>query len=384
VNDSYRFQLVIEKTQIMNYFIVTIHLFFVMTIITITSYYSFPATCALSSNSSNQSLRQQIIHGATIKLITNDKEDTLLSNLVQQQSHLVQQQQQQSHHLPPLPSNDMVTEQQQYRYYVRHGRKTEINKIIDTIMNIFHPPNSQSNTFDSYIRRYKYNQLHMLFDIIDNEKCGNDRVRIFVVCALPVVTVVDESSSLVATSSSSSSSITSGTTTANTATMMQHAHQEQIVGFCSVDGRANDPSSKLEYLTPSLLAGGLSPRPYLSDLGVVVAHRRRGIARELVSACEQWTRECGGHDKLYLKVEKKNGNAVKFYKSLGYVQTKLPWEGAYSSGGSRWDTTLLLEKSLMTVQQTQQLEGCISKAAPKRRTSWIKSSYIWRPNKTNE
>jgi ribosomal protein S18 acetylase RimI-like enzyme len=225
----------------------------------------------------------------------------------------------------------------------------------------------------------------MLFDIIDNEECGNDRVGIFVVCALPVVTVVDESSSLVATSSSSSSSyITSGTTTANTATMMQHAHQEQIVGFCSVDGRANDPSSKLEYLTPSLLAGGVSPRPYLSDLGVVVAHRRRGIARELVSACEQWTRECGGHDKLYLKVEKKNGNAVKFYKSLGYVQTKLPWEGAYSSGGSRWDTTLLLEKSLMTVQQTQQQEGCISKAAPKRRTSWIKRSYIWRPNKTNE
>jgi ribosomal protein S18 acetylase RimI-like enzyme len=77
-------------------------------------------------------------------------------------------------------------------------------------------------------------------------------------------------------------------------------------------------------------------------LGVVVTHRRRGIGNELVTACEEWTRECGGgHVKLYLKVEKKNGNAVKFYKSLGYVQTKLPWEGAYSSGGCKWDTTLL-------------------------------------------
>ena len=35
-----------------------------------------------------------------------------------------------------------------------------------------------------------------------------------------------------------------------------------------------------------------------------------------------------------------------------------------------------VEKSLMAVQQTQQQEGCISKAAPKRRTSWIKRSYI--------
>jgi ribosomal protein S18 acetylase RimI-like enzyme len=353
--------------------VVTIHLF-IITIIT--SYYSVRTAYALSSSNSNQSLRQHIINGATMKLITNDKKDTTVSNLVQ--SQVVQQQ---SQNVTPPPSKDIVVvEQQQYTYHIRHGRRTEINEIVNTIMNIFHP-NCQSTSYVSYIRRYKYNQLQMLFDIIDNDKCGDNRVGIFVACAIPAVTMLDGPSSLT-NSLSESSSITSNAT--NTVTMMKHERQEQIVGFCSVDGRANDPSTKLEYLTPSLLAGGVSTRPYLSDLGVVPSHRRHGIARELVTACEQWTRECGHHDKLYLKVEKKNGNAIRFYKSLGYVQTKLPWEGEYRSsnndieGSHRWDTTLLLEKSLTIVHQKQQQEGCSSKAAPKRRISWIKDR-VWRP-----
>jgi ribosomal protein S18 acetylase RimI-like enzyme len=353
--------------------VVTIHLFIITIII---SYYLVRTAYALSSSNSNQSLRQQIIHGATIKLITNDKQDTAVSsNLVQ--SQVVQQQ---SHRAPPStpPSEDIVVvEQQQYTYYIRHGRRTEINEIVNTIMNIFHP-NCQSTSYVSYIRRYKYNQLQMLFDIID--KCGDNRVGIFVACAIPPAVMVNEpSSSLTMSLSSASSTITN--------TIMQQERQEQIVGFCSVDGRANDPSTKLEYLSPSLLAGGVTPHPYLSDLGVVASHRKHGIGRELVSACEQWTYECGHHDKLYLKVEKKNVNAIRFYKSLGYVQTKLPWEGEYRSrssnndieGSHQWDTTLLFEKSLTIVHQKQQQEGCSSKAATsKRRISWIKDR-IWRP-----
>ena len=211
---------------------------------------------------------------------------------------------------------------------------TEINEITDALMDSFHP-NGQP-AFDSYIRRYKYNHLKMCFDAIDE----NDR-GLFVACA------VLESSS--------------------TVDKDDESDQHKIIGFCSVDGRTPDPSCKIEFLTPSTLAG-TSPRPYLSDLGVSTLHRGRGIGKQLVRACEQWTNN-RGYDKLYLKVEKENKGAVGLYTAMGYKKTKLPWGRHVATEGHKWDTTLLLEKSIV------RNETILQKSRRKR--TWIKNQ-LWK------
>ena len=153
--------------------------------------------------------------------------------------------------------------------------------------------------------------------------------------------------------------------------------KEQIVGFCSVDGRAPDPSCKIEFLTPSTLAG-TSPRPYLSDLGVSNLHRRQGIGEKLVRACEQWTRK-RGYDKLYLKVEKKNIGAVGLYTSMGYKKTKLPWgKDVEAVENNKWDTTVLLEKSVKYDDPSKEQPNNTMRERRKRR--WIKNQ-LWNPIK---
>ncbi len=89
-----------------------------------------------------------------------------------------------------------------------------------------------------------------------------------------------------------------------------------------------------------------------------------------MTACERWTL-ARGYDKLYLKVEKKNAAAVSFYTSLGYQKTKLPWGDGNCNdvGDNRWDTTLLLEKSL-------KLRG---EGVTRSKRTWIRDQF-WRPN----
>ena len=266
---------------------------------------------SMSKASSMQSLQEKIIEGATLKL---QNKEYSCDNSIQ---------------MPMLKSNyiDEEEETQLYTYYIRKGQRSEIDEITDALMDSFHP-NSQP-TFDSYIRRYKYNHLRMQFDAIDECDRG-----LFVACAVP-----ESSSSM-----------------------------EEIIGFCSVDGRAPDPSCKIEFLTPSTLAG-TSPRPYLSDLGVSTKHRRRGIGEKLVYACEQWTYN-RGYKQLYLKVEKENKGAVSLYSNMGYSKTKLPWGNQVSNTGNRWDTTLLMEKNI---------DGTIQKKQKRKRT-WLKKQ-LWQPIK---
>jgi len=272
----------------------------------------------LMSKTSMQSLQDKILEGATLKL--QNKEYSYDNNKQM-----------------PMPIDeanniDKEEETQKYTYYIRKGQRSEIDEITEALMDSFHP-NSRP-TFDSYIRRYKYNHLKMQFDAI--EECDRG---LFVACAVP---------------GSSSSSV-----------------QEKIVGFCSVDGRAPDPSCKVEFLTPSTLAG-TSPRPYLSDLGVSTKHRRRGIGEKLVYACEQWTYN-RGYKQLYLKVEKENKGAVSLYSNMGYSKTKLPWGYQVSNTeGNRWDTTLLMEKNIdETIQKKQ-----------KRKRTWLKKQ-LWQPIKNS-
>lgn len=180
----------------------------------------------------------------------------------------------------------------------------EINEITSVLMKAFHPQSQP--LFDTYIRRYKYNHLQMCFSLPKNE------IGLFVACAT-------------------------------------NDRDEEIVGFCSVDGRPNDPSSRVEFLTESTLVS-TCPRPYLSDLGVLQSHRRRGIAQTLVGACEEWTTK-RGYDTLYLKVDETNKATMKLYKGLGYIRTILPGVRS-SSGAKKWGNDILLEKTLCETTTT--------------------------------
>lgn len=269
------------------------------------------------SKSPNRSLQQQITQGATLKLIQKQKDSS--DSIIPPKEQTA-----------PLAGEANNIQEGKFSYYIREGQRSEIKEITNVLMDSFH--HGSQPTFDSYIRRYKYNHLLMCFDAIDERDRG-----LFVACAVPA-------------SSSSLEEV-----------------EEQIVGFCSVDGRTPDPSCKIEFLTPSTLMG-TSPRPYLSDLGVCVVHRRQGIGNKLVHACEQWTIK-RGYEKLYLKVEKKNVGGIGLYSALGYKKTKLPWGKDAGGVDGRWDTTVLMEKY---VNDSIQNEG--------RKRTWIKNQ-LWKPIK---
>lgn len=194
----------------------------------------------------------------------------------------------------------------------------EIDEITDMLMKAFHPQSEP--LFDSYIRKYKYNHLQLCFDAIPTQDRG-----LFVACE----------------------------------------HRTSIpVGFVCVDGRPNDPSSRIEFLTPSTLVT-TTPRPYLSDLGVLPSHRRKGIGRSLVVACEEWV-SSRGYDTLYLKVDERNGSTMKLYGGMGYVRSKLPGI-TMSGGGKKWGNDVLLEKKIGVRES-------------KRTKSWV--HRVWRKKST--
>jgi ribosomal protein S18 acetylase RimI-like enzyme len=263
-----------------------------------------------SSKSSIDTLQQQIIQGATLKLLKNDVSKSP-TPILQQQNDTYRY----KNEVIDVPNNGLCT------YYVREAQKSEINQITDVLMASFHSQ-SQQPTFDSYIKRYKKNHLQMCFDAIDESDRG-----IFVACS-------------------------------------KERGEEILVGFCLVDGRTPDPSCKIEFLTPSTLAF-TSPRPYLSDLGVIPSHRRQGLGELLVQTCEGWASK-RGYETIYLKVEEKNVAGVGLYFRMGYKRTKLPWGRNVINIENRFDTTLLLEKSLANASKR------------KRRRKWIKEQ-LWEP-----
>jgi GNAT superfamily N-acetyltransferase len=57
--------------------------------------------------------------------------------------------------------------------------------------------------------------------------------------------------------------------------------------------------------------------PYLSNLAVHIEHRRQGIARKLLAACEEIVKERGFQD-LYLHVLEENYQARQLYVKAGY------------------------------------------------------------------
>ena len=311
----------------------------------------------------NDVLRSEIINGAALKLKEGKKDDNVeqaltLDNTRQSQSNATMK---------------SLVEDTNYTYIVREARKSgkalydlieclllfliskwkpinnfhcttsstckhqhthsELNEITNMLMKAFHPISQP--LFDSYIRKYKYNHLQMCFD--SNASSPQQEYGLFVATAICTDENDDNNS---------------------------NSNKEEIVGFCCVDGRPNDPSSQIEFLTESTLAF-TCPRPYLSDLGVCPLHRRRGIGQNLVIACEEWA-VSRGYETMYLKVDERNEGTMKLYRSMGYKRTLLP--GIVTrSGTKKWGNDVLLDKSI----------GTIPKEKMMKKRNWLRNIF-WR------
>ena len=99
--------------------------------------------------------------------------------------------------------------------------------------------------------------------------------------------------------------------------------KEIVIGFVDIDAR---PSKNAD----------APPRPYLSDLAIDKHHRRLGLAKKLVRQCEARVKEMG-MTRLFLRVERENGNARTMYQNLGYDQLNHHIFGIK-------DTTILLKR----------------------------------------
>ena len=101
---------------------------------------------------------------------------------------------------------------------------------------------------------------------------------------------------------------------------------------------------------PSLLGAGAAPIelfPYLCNVAVTPAARRRGVAQRLVEICEEvavrhWEYEC-----MYLHVSSGNEAAVKLYLNAGFKPAPDNDKGASpTSPLGIWLTETFLEPNL--------------------------------------
>lgn len=83
---------------------------------------------------------------------------------------------------------------------------------------------------------------------------------------------------------------------------------------------------------------------WILTIGVLPAFRRQGIARALLSACEQQMKM----DRIRLSVRRSNQAAITLYEKLGYSQVEV-WSKYYHDG----EDGLVLEKKFMDSSLTR-------------------------------
>lgn len=81
----------------------------------------------------------------------------------------------------------------------------------------------------------------------------------------------------------------------------------KIVGFAELDISSNT----------AIITNSLRPQAYMCNLTVEHRWRRRGIAKLLISACENKA-ICYGREKMFLMVMEGNIPALELYQSMGY------------------------------------------------------------------
>ena len=98
-------------------------------------------------------------------------------------------------------------------------------------------------------------------------------------------------------------------------------------------GPATTDAGPVEVVTGTVEIGMRSPcsqsrheYPYISNLAVIQAYRRQGIARRLLTQCEPLAREWGYQD-IYLHVLETNYRAQTLYRACGYQveQAETTW-----------------------------------------------------------
>lgn len=82
----------------------------------------------------------------------------------------------------------------------------------------------------------------------------------------------------------------------------------KVLGLAEIDDRPSAPND--QYATP---------RPYMFNVAVNPKFQRKGIAKALVSSCEEVAR-AWGKPQVWLKVRSSSKAAVAMYESLGYIK----------------------------------------------------------------
>jgi ribosomal protein S18 acetylase RimI-like enzyme len=93
-----------------------------------------------------------------------------------------------------------------------------------------------------------------------------------------------------------------------------------IVG--QVEAKVHAPLDSARYQTMSNLA---DIRGEVNSLGVLENHRRRGIARALMSAAEDWLKDHGAR-VVTLDTLMRSPESVPFYDSIGYERVSIIFE----------------------------------------------------------
>ena len=112
------------------------------------------------------------------------------------------------------------------------------------------------------------------------------------------------------------------------ATVTDKSSNSIIVGTIEVSLRVSFWSARPQY-------------PYIANLAVKSLYRRQGIAKGLLSKCEQLAHSCG-YSGIQLHVLENNNSAKQLYLNNGYqiIKKEPHWNGFFTSNSTR----LLLRK----------------------------------------